>query len=133
MVLKQESKITTCECDTDSKFVPTQNGCMCMSGLYWLVDGAENKCVDAAECNANKKLIDERTRRCVSSPECEKLGKLASLDGKFCRVLGDPDCEPTFDNKQCGCSKFVSGTSCVSECGLFEPRHPKGSANGPTA
>ena len=77
-------------------------------------------------------MVDEQKGRCISPDTCTKSGNLISLDEKFCKVLGDLNCEKETGPKDehCGCINFVleneiAGPSCVSSCGFFEPRYEK--------
>ena len=50
MIKGSESGI--CECDTAKGFVPTSNGCMCKSGMYWFTNTDNtHSCIAAADCN----------------------------------------------------------------------------------
>ena len=111
----------TSTCDLDRGFVQAGSECVCQFGMYYFANDDEHKCVSADGCSDEEYLIYERDRTCISQEKCTALNKLVSLDGKFCKSLGDQNCEKEFGDR-CGCNNFVGsdGASCVSKCGFFE-------------
>ena len=83
------SGFVVCTCDLDRGFVQASNECVCKFGMYYLIKNDEHKCVSADGCSDEEYLIYERDRTCISQEKCTALNKLVSLDGKFCKTLGD--------------------------------------------